>query len=584
MAAAELPDRSDGDAPPLGLAARISKLELSATLALVGLLALGLFAWAVYSAMCQYRDGLLAESILQSVAEGQSGGVESGPQGLLRADVGRVGGAWQVAGHEAYRDRLNPTLAEAGHELPIAGVSHGPADSIAWAVVPRPGGGAALFAHEVAVSTAEIWLALGLPFVVAGVMVLWVMVWSGYSVGALMERTWQQNQLLVERSEALTKARDDAQAASAEKASLLANMSHEIRTPMTGVLGLSELLLRGDIEAEDRQHVEQIQQSASSLVAIINDILDFSKLEAGRVSLKPAPVQVRTAVGRSLAGLVVEAREKGLLFSIDVDPDVPPWIELDALRLGQVLLNLAGNAVKFTDEGEVRVAVTSRADCDGLVLKIEVTDTGDGISVEDQAQIFEHFSQGSAGGERGTGTGLGLTITRQLVDLMRGELRLESTVGQGSTFWIELPTRVVDAPAVQPQGHVQVDASLSVLVVEDHELNRKILCRMLETLGLAPSVACNGREAVAAVSEGRFDLVLMDCRMPVMDGLEAARAIRAAEADGSSRVRIVALTGNTSAEDLDACRRAGMDGMVPKPVALEDLRALLAEISARERA
>jgi CheY-like chemotaxis protein/nitrogen-specific signal transduction histidine kinase len=411
------------------------------------------------------------------------------------------------------------------------------------------------------------------------------MVWTGYSVGALLERTRQQNRLLTERSEDLAKARDAAEAASAEKATLLANMSHEIRTPMTSVLGLSELLLREDLAPASLEHVEQIRLSACSLVAIINDILDFSKLEAGRVSLKLSPVELRVVVTRTLAGLTVEAREQGLCIPVEVSSEVPAWVELDALRFGQVLLNLVGNAVKFTDEGSVRVSVTAAPRGDGLALQLVVADTGVGISAEDQAQIFEQFSQGAAGSQRDTGTGLGLTITRQLVDLMGGEILLESDVGRGAKFSVELPTRSVDAPAaaLESEPEHEVDAALSVLVVEDNEMNRKILAKMLRLLGVAPSVACDGREALEAVRAGNFDLVLMDCRMPVMDGLQATRAIRAAETPGSVGPRIIALTGNASEEDAALCREAGMDGLMAKPVALGQLREVLSETEVADR-
>ncbi|MEQ9797045.1 ATP-binding protein [Parvibaculum sp.] len=379
----------------------------------------------------------------------------------------------------------------------------------------------------------------------------------------------------------LVAARDAAKRASEAKSSFLASMSHEIRTPMTGVMGMLDMLQESGVSGDQLELIRTARSSAEMLLSIINDVLDMAKLEAGRVEIAKTDFHAETLLRNVCDMMAARAEAKGLSFNAVLPMSTRHWLKGDPDRISQILFNLIGNAVKFTDTGEVSLAAETRSTDDGLDLILHVSDTGHGIPADKIDLIFKEFEQANdEDARRKDGTGLGLAIVSRLVDAMGGTIGVKSQPGRGSVFSVRLPLVAGHAPAeaapAPPQPHLQDEPEgsaaepsgpLTVLVVEDNPVNRKVIGSVLSIAGIEPVYAFDGAEALEAVKEKTFDVVFMDVMMPVMDGLTATRAMRQRGYKGP----ILGLTANAMAHHREACFEAGMDDHIAKPFRPADI-------------
>ena len=427
------------------------------------------------------------------------------------------------------------------------------------------------------------------------------------------QRLKDNTQELEQKNEELEKALAAAREATRMKSRFLANMSHEIRTPMNGVLGMTDFLLGTGLSEEQQEYAEAIKRSADSLLALIEDILDLSRVEAGKLRLDRSDFALQSTIAETASIFALQARAKGLEFVSNISPGLPEYAVGDPGRLRQVLTNLLGNAIKFTERGQVvlKAEVVSQVR-DAIQLKFTVQDSGIGIPPGEQGRLFDAFTQVDESNTRKYGgTGLGLAISRQLVELLGGEIGVGSEPGKGSKFWFTAsfgkskrpstaaragnqpdsalhPTPAPRVAAVKSQTGTAQRAtgpalvskgppsqkSMRILLAEDNEINQRIALRLLQKLGLSADAVVNGREAVEALEKRRYDLVLMDCQMPDMDGFEATAVIRQREG-GSRHQTICALTANAMDGDRERCLAAGMDNYISKPLGLEKLRQAL---------
>lgn len=373
----------------------------------------------------------------------------------------------------------------------------------------------------------------------------------------------------------LTEARDAALEAAEVKSRFLTNMSHEIRTPMNGVLGVLHLLKGEPLSERNRALVGEALGCGAALTQLLQDIVEFTGLEAGRLELAPEPVELAHALDAVVSMLRPDAEARGLCVEARAPADAG-WARLDPMRLRQILLNLMGNAVKFTLEGGVKVALTTKGAGESQIVRIEVRDSGVGVPAEAQARLFERFQQADGSSTRKFGgMGLGLAVTKALVERMGGRIGFVSVEGRGSTFWVEIAAPACAAPGEEAAEEASFLQGLRVLVVEDNPTNRLVATRMLSELGAEVDTAENGADGVDRARTGGYDLIFMDIQMPVMDGVQATRAIRAL-AGPVGLTPIVATTANVLAHQIESYRRSGMDGCVAKPISPG---ALLGEIA-----
>ena len=405
-------------------------------------------------------------------------------------------------------------------------------------------------------------------FALSGVLVLMLVAWR---TGLIANRLGRHLELREQLASRLQEARVAAEEAAAAKSDFLANMTHELRTPLNSIIGFAGILAKSrGLKAADRRYVEIIEGSSQSLLALVNDILDLSSLESGGVQLHPTPFSLPKLVGRVAASFSLIAKEKGLEIKIDRADKVSAAHFGDEMRIRQVLVNLVNNAVKFTSKGGVTIAVSAAKHSDSVQhLRIEVRDTGIGIASEKLEALFGRFAQADPSiHNRFGGTGLGLAISKRLIELMGGDIGVESVEGKGTTLWLTLTLPCVDRSAlVEKEAATGPESQIDgrhILVVDDVDLNRELVTALLAPLGHTVHQAADGAEAVTAVASTDYDLVLMDVQMPGMDGLTATQAIRAV--DRFAELPIVAMTAQALPSQIATCHEAGMNDYLAKPV------------------
>jgi len=437
----------------------------------------------------------------------------------------------------------------------------------------------------------------------------------GESLNSMLLAIEDREHSLQQAIKALEVARDEAQRVADTKTSFLANMSHEIRTPMNGVVGMISLIKETELSKRQRVYFDTIEKSAAGLLVVIDDILDFTKLESGHLRIRKAPFSLSDLLATLNTIFEMQAANKGLKFQLVSADGLPDRVIGDPARLRQLLLNLIGNAVKFTDEGSVELLVTPIADSEASLIRFEVVDTGIGIPEEKQPGIFKEFYQVDITSTRAYGgTGLGLALCRELAQLMGGSVSFSSTEGEGSCFWLDvpLPGDLLNPFAIRPAAELSIDSNpfksallaeptgtppklavkvdpktwsaltfLRVLVVDDSEVNRFILCELLGTLGIKATVACNGEEAVAAFKHSTLDVIFMDIQMPVMDGVAATAAIKTLQSDQnfSPDCVIVGVSAHAMSGDREKYLALGMSDYLTKPIDRKHLESCLSALA-----
>lgn len=409
---------------------------------------------------------------------------------------------------------------------------------------------------------------------------------EGKVIGASMLSVDITDRKRIEHEKAQLEIREQtALETSKMKSEFLATMSHEIRTPINGVLGLTSLLLCTRLDPEQKEYAEAIKTSGASLLSVINDILDFSKIEAGKMDFEEIDFELPEFFRHSLKSLTFAANEKGIALKSEIDVSVHQWVKGDPGRFRQILNNLVSNAIKFTQVGQVTVRVNNIDAPQGrLGVRVEVQDTGIGIPRDSLQKMFKAFSQAEASmARRFGGTGLGLSISKQLAEKMGGQIGVESEEKVGSTFWFTIFFQPGNPSVAATHEKMKVTALISgsgsrprILVAEDNKINQLVTTAMLSQMGCDSVVVADGQAAVAALEKTDYDLVLMDCQMPLMDGLEATRQIRASKSIRNDGIPILAMTANAMQGDKEACIKAGMDDYVSKPISFEALTTVIA--------